>query len=283
MSFSGKTLEELNLIDDFMINAVVSNREVGEAFCRRALSVLLQRNIGKLSIIAQRTVPALAPGLRGIRMDVEINEYADKDDVSVHNVYDLEPHLKNNIDLPRHNRFYQAKIDSRYMESGEKNFSKLPNLYVITITNYDPFGQDYMMYTVNNRFNEVLDLEYKDGLQFIYFYTKGHKGGNKDIQAMLQYFQNSTEDNVVDEATREIHDYISRVKIMPEVRDAYMRFEELMEYAKIKGRELGREESLRIFEKLIHSGKLAIEDVAAEMNITVAELEQRLGIIKETV
>lgn len=31
------------------------------------------------------------------------------------NVYDIESHLQKETDFPRHNRFYQAKIDGRYL------------------------------------------------------------------------------------------------------------------------------------------------------------------------
>ena len=83
------------------------------------------------------------------------------------NVYDLEPHLQQNMHISKHNRFYQAKIDSRYLKSGETDFSKLPNLYVITITNFDPFGYDYMMYTIKNQCMELPQLDYDDGLRFV--------------------------------------------------------------------------------------------------------------------
>lgn len=76
-------------------------------------------------------------------MDVEVKE---TENGTVRNVYDLEPHKKNDLDFPRHNRFYFAKIDGRYVESGLKDFSKIPNLYVISITNFDLFGKDAMVY-----------------------------------------------------------------------------------------------------------------------------------------
>ncbi len=180
MSYTNKTLEQLNVMDDFLMNAVTANPDVGEHFCRTVLSVLLQRKIEKIRIVSQRAIPAMIPGLRGIRMDVEIEEFGEETDMPV-NVYDLEPHLQKGIHLPRHNRFYQAKIDGRSMKSGETDFLKLPNLYVLTITNYDPFGYDYMMYRIRNRCEEVPQLQYDDGLEFIYFYTGGQKGGNESI------------------------------------------------------------------------------------------------------
>ena len=221
-----KTIDELDLLDDYLNNAVASNKEIGELCYRRVLSVLLQKEIGKLRIVCQRTLPAFLPGLRGIRMDVEIKELRGE---KVTNVYDLEPHKQKNLNLPKHNRFYQAKIDSRGLKRGEKDFSKIPNLYVITITNFDPFGYDYMMYTIKNSCVEIPELPYEDGLQFVYFNTKGRKGGSKAIQSMLTYMQDSNEEYAVDEATREVHSYVSRIKSMEEVREGYMTFGDLID------------------------------------------------------
>ena len=231
MAYTKRNLEELNIMDDFLMNAIATDEEVGVPFCREVLSVLLQRKIGAIRVISQRTIPALTPKLRGIRMDVEvIEDLTSEEHLPAMNIYDLEPHIPDDTDLLRHNRFYQAKIDSRYLKSGERDFSKLPNLYVITILNYDPFGYDYMMYNVRNQCKEVPELEYEDGLYYVYFYTDGTKGGTPEIKAMLNYFKESTQENVTNEATRKIHDYASKVKVEPEVRDAYMTFEDKIYY-----------------------------------------------------
>lgn len=236
MSYTNKTLEQLNVMDDFLMNAVTANPDVGEHFCRTVLSVLLQRKIEKIRIVSQRAIPAVIPGLRGIRMDVEIEEFGEETDMPV-NVYDLEPHLQKGIHLPRHNRFYQAKIDGRSMKSGETDFLKLPNLYVLTITNYDPFGYDYMMYRIRNRCEEVPQLQYDDGLEFIYFYTGGQKGGNESIKAMLNYLEHSVEENAVDDATKEVHRFVGQVKVLPEVRFKYMTFEDYIYYERLEAAE----------------------------------------------
>lgn len=219
MGYTKKTLQELDLIDNFLSNAIASNKEINEPFYRLLLSVLLGKEIKTVRVLAQQIIPAATPELRGIRMDVEITEYEEE---TVTNVYDVEPHLKDALHLPRHNRYYQAKIDGRYVRRGLKDFSGIPNLYVITITNYDLFGKDYMMYTVRNRCVEVPELEYDDGLQFVYFYTKGKKGGSQTIKNMLTYIQNSDSKNAVDEATREMDSYVRKVKNLPEVEAGYM-------------------------------------------------------------
>lgn len=230
MSYMNKPFEELDVLDNFLINAIATDAHVGEAFCRKVLSVLLQRTVGKVKVVAQYTLPAQNPKYRGIRMDVKVEEFESGDETQLANVYDMEPHLQNDLHLPRHNRFYQAKVDSRYMKRGDDDFSGMPNLFVITILNFDPFGYDYMMYSFENRCAEVPELKYEDGLKFIYFFTNGTKGGSEPIRIMLQYLQRSTADNARDESTKELHDYVCKVKTAPEVREDYMRFEEFIAF-----------------------------------------------------
>lgn len=50
MSYTNKTLAELNVWDDFLMNAIVTTPKLGEEFCRMSLSVLLQRKIGKIKV-----------------------------------------------------------------------------------------------------------------------------------------------------------------------------------------------------------------------------------------
>lgn len=231
MSYVKRPLEELNLLDDFLMGAVASNEEIGPEFCRIVLSTFLAREIGEVRVVAQRTIPASSPKLRGIRMDVEVMEArGETKELPAMNIYDIEPHLQSGGNLPRRNRFYQAKVDGRNMPGGSREFYDLPNLYVITITPYDPFGHDYMMYTVKNQCGEVPEMRYEDGLRFIYLNPRGAKGGNSEIREMLQYFQDSREENAVNDGLKKIHSYVSRVKVLPEVEKEYMKFEEIIYY-----------------------------------------------------
>lgn len=47
---------------------------------------------------------------------------------------------------------------------------------------------------------------------------------------MLNYFKQSTQNNATNEATKKIHDYTKKVKVQPEVRDAYMKYEDIIDY-----------------------------------------------------
>ena len=156
-------------------------------------------------------------------MDVEVVESGDDSDV-VANVYDVEPHTADDMDFAKANRFRQAKIDGRYMESGDNDFKHLPDLYVITITNFDIFGKDQMIYTFREKCEEIPDLPYEDGLCFIYFNTTGQKGGSQSIKNMLHFIENSDTSAAVDTETQELEQYIRKVKMNPEVRRELMTF-----------------------------------------------------------
>ena len=239
-----KALEEMDVMDDFMITELASHPTEGKKFARTLLSVLLQRKIGEITVHAQSVFQGDTPELRGIRLDVEITEKIDdsreEGETAACRIYDVEAQNRKVTDLPRRSRFYQAKLDSKGLESGEKNWSNLPDLYVIMISNYDPFGYDYMMYTIHNKCVELPELEYKDGLKYIYFYTKGTKGGTKEIKTLLSYLQHSIMDNVRDEATQSIHDSVEKIKHSAEVRGKYMTIGEIMDYNKEIGYEEGR-------------------------------------------
>lgn len=248
-----KKFEELDVIDDFLMNALANDVEVGEEFCKSLVKGLLQRELGKIRVNVQRVIIPETPKQRGIRLDVEILELEQEsmEGECVKNIYDIEPHLRDKTNLPKHNRFYQAKIDGRNMSSGEKEFVNLPNLYIITITNYDPFGYGYMMYTINNACQEVSELEYEDGLKFIYFNTKGTLGGTKNIKNLLNYIQESKIENVTDDITREIHKCVCKVKTFPEVRSGYMTLEEKIFYERLDARE---EEKMAVVKRMLERG-----------------------------
>ncbi len=275
-----KTIDEANLIDDVLMNLVASDPDVGEEFCRTLLSVLLQKEIGSVRVLAQRVIPGLDERMRGVRLDVEVTE-EDKDNTTrTANVYDIEPHTRRDPDMFRMMRFRQAKIDSRYMKSGDNDFSHLPDLYMIQITNFDPFDKDYMLYTIHNKCDEVNDLKCDDGLKFLYFYTKGRKGGSKAIQNMLEYLQNSREAAAVDSATKEVDKLLNNVRQNPEIRGKYMTFGEKLDRTYIEGREEGREEGLKEGQD-----KLLINLICRNLSqgMSVTEMANFIGIEEETI
>lgn len=55
--------------------------------------------------------------------------------------------------------------------------------------------------------------------------------------------QNSKEKSVTDETTRKIHEYVSRVRVQPEVRQEYMKYEEIIAYERRDAAEKAAQET----------------------------------------
>ena len=87
-----KSIDEVDLMDDIFMNLVASDPDVGEDVCRILLSVLLQKEIGRVTVHAQRMIPGGGVDVRGIRLDVEVDESDDGGGIA--NIYDIEPHRK---------------------------------------------------------------------------------------------------------------------------------------------------------------------------------------------
>ena len=89
-------LENLNVLNNFLINAIANDPDVGEAFFRLMLSILLDMKIGRVSVRAQPFLPGNIPGLRGIQLDVEVTEYLDENPKGANcRLFNVEPQLYN--------------------------------------------------------------------------------------------------------------------------------------------------------------------------------------------
>ena len=127
-------------------------------------------------------------------------------------------------------------------------------MYVLTILDKDPFGYDYMAYSIRNKCEEIEEPEYGDGLRFYYFYTKGRLGGNEGMKTMLRYIGDSRKENALDEATKKLHMFAESVKIQSEVRESYMLWEDYEEMMREAGEMNARIET--VFDFLHGKGEI---------------------------
>ena len=175
-----RKLEELNLMDDFLFNAMLTHPETGEKFTHTILKLLFNRDFKNLKVSAQKFYAGMNTDLRGARLDVCIEgDCVDIDGEDIPSVYDVEPDQNDKAKaiaaFPKRSRFYHAIIDSRSLKSGE-DFGKLKQVYVIFICNYDLFGDDRVWYTIKNRCLEEPEMDYEDGAVTLVLYTRGTKG-----------------------------------------------------------------------------------------------------------
>ncbi len=119
---------------------------------------------------------------------------------------------------------------------------KLPEFISIWILSYDPFGEGRMMYHVRNMVEENPTLCYNDGAARIYLYTGGVLGGSKELKALLDFMQNSNDDNATDEELKKLLGIVNRIKGDEKVGEQYMLFKSDLDYERDAARAEGHAE-----------------------------------------
>ena len=273
-----RNLEELNLLDDFLMGSVLSYPGIGPEVCRRMVSIILKREIKQIRIIPQKVYFGADTDKHGIRLDVYAEEKAD----DLNTVYDIEPDKDGReslrLALPKRARFYHAKIDADSLASGE-DYGKLKNVIVIFICPYDPFQLNRMVYTIKSCCVEEPGLVYEDGARTIFLYTKGIKGNPPaELQRLLQYLEDSREENAKDADLMAIHQMVQKVKHDREVSLEYMKIFErerlIREDGYASGREAGKEaELVEIIRRKQQKG-LSADDIAEWLELDKEYVEK---------
>ena len=277
MGYTKEPFEELDVMSDFLNNSLANNQDFGTDYCRLMIKNLIGLDAKNIKVESQKFFGPTDPNKRGIRLDVEVREYIDNPETIV-NIFDIEPHRQNDIDNPpKKLRFYQSKIDSPTLKSGEKNYNSLPNLYILFITNYDPFGEDYMLYTVKNTCVELPQMCYDDGVVKYYFNTSGAKGGSKELKEFLTYIENSVDENISNDEIRQLHQYVQSVKHSESERNGYMTWGDKIDGIVAEAvAEAVAEKDAQLDEKnaLLNEKDAQLDEKDAQLKAMMAEIEQ---------
>ena len=276
-----RNLEELNLLDDFLMGSVLSYPGIGPEVCRRMVSIILNREIRQIRIIPQKVYFGADTDKHGIRLDVYAEEKAD----DLNTVYDIEPDKDGReslrLALPKRARFYHAKIDADSLASGE-DYGKLKNVIVIFICPYDPFQLNRMVYTIKSCCVEEPGLVYEDGARTIFLYTKGIKGNPPaELQRLLQYLEDSREENAKDADLMAIHQMVQKVKHDREVSLEYMKIFERERLIREDGYASGKEaELVEIIRRKQQKG-LSADDIAEWLELDKEYVEKVMKLLEE--
>lgn len=280
-----RKLEELNLMDDFLFNAMLTHPETGEKFTHTILKLLFNRDFKNLKVSAQKFYAGMNTDLRGARLDVCIEgDCVDIDGEDIPSVYDVEPDQNDKAEaiaaFPKRSRFYHAIIDSRSLKSGE-DFGKLKQVYVIFICNYDLFGYDRVWYTIKNRCLEETEMDYEDGAVTLVLYTRGTKGKiSEELRQFLNYMENTDQNNAVNDELKSIQRMVDAVKRDGEVSLRYMKSFEHDQLMYERGIEQGRLAEIKNTERERQNTEK--EKLRADMaQSRIKELEAELRKYKE--
>ncbi len=244
-----KKYEELCFRDDFMFGKVMADPEL----CRRVLECLLQHPVSELrEVQTLRQFKFVADG-KPIRLDV-YNEDSEG------NIYDAEMENLNHKSveshqLPRRSRYYQASIDTDYMDEGD-SYRNLPDSHVMFICTFDPFGLGLSQYTFCEKCEEDHELKLNDGTVKI-FYNCSYDG--EDIPDNLREFYDYVENgNAGNELTKRIDEAVVKSRKNSVWRSQYMKERIVLQDARDEGK---TEESFDRIRNMLSRGKTVEEIV----------------------
>ncbi len=103
------------------------------------------------------------------------------------NIYDVEVQVGDRKNHERRIRYYRTAIDWSYLEKG-KDYSELPELYMIFISDFDPFAMNKVHYEITPYIKGTAQ-EYNNGVHIHYFNTKVNDG--TFLSELMQYLADS--------------------------------------------------------------------------------------------
>ena len=241
-----KKLQDLNLMDRFLFSELIENAEAYKLI----LEIILEREINfKGEPIAENEKRKELLG-KIARLDV----CAIGDD---NRVYNAEVQKENENNMHKRMRYYGALMTSKLLPEGTIDYNRLSDLCMIVIAGFDMGGEGKYRYTVRRMYEGYPDKEVYDGEVILYLNTKGKDtaGVSNELIAMLEYFEETTDDKALSSGYERIirlNEIVSSIKANDEIGVKYMNaYEERMhdiqearEQGEKTGEERGRTEGL---------------------------------------
>lgn len=259
MSQTKKSLQDLTLLDRFLFAEVIEDAETFE----NVLSIILGQDISIKGHPQSEHEKRTSPLKRQVRLDVWAEDDTDA-------VYNIEAQKENTKNLPHRSRFYQALIDSKLLDPGEIDFSKMKDCYSIIIAPFDLFGEGLYQYTFQMNCNET-GQPLNDGAIRIFLNTHGQNPEDisSELKELLYYMEHTTEDIFCSTPRlQEIKKHVNIVKSSEEIGVKYMQEweEKILEKRKARAEGLaeGRAEGetfrlIQLIKKKIQKSKSFIQ------------------------
>ena len=231
-----KQLKELTLKDNFMFGAVMMEEEN----CKRFLELALGFPIERVEVSKEKSI-VYHPEYKGVRLDV----YAKNE----HNTrYNVEMQVAKKAELGKRVRYYHGQIDMELLLSGS-DYTELPEVYVIFICDFDPFGKKKYRYTFTKQCEEEPGAQLQDGCKSIFLSTRGEN--DREVPGELVSFLNfvkadlsESETDFEDDFVEKLQNTIRRIKSNREMEERFMIFEEMLRDERAEGKAEGKAEGI---------------------------------------
>ena len=243
------SIKEFCLMDDtFMSTVFADNIECTELM----LHIILNRQDLKVqSVTTQHELKNLHG--RSIRLDIHAIDADGKE-------YDIEVQRDDNGALPQRARYNSSLIDAHLLDTG-KYFDKLPETYIIFITEHDVLGGSQPIYLID-RVIKGLNKDFNDGSHIVYVNGAMRTGDTPLAMLMHDFFCNNPADmnyKQLSERTRYYKESDKGVSEMCKI------MEDLTTAAEAKGKAEGKAETLK---ELVKEGLISISVAAKKAGMT---------------
>lgn len=265
-----RTLQELTLKDNFMFGAVMADEDI----CREFLELALEIPVERVVVSKERSI-VYRPEYKGIRLDVYARDLE-------HTHYNVEMQVVPKPALSRRARYYHGQLDMESLLKG-KDYTELPDSYVIFICDFDPFDRRLYRYSFPDLCREDTGLSMDNGSVTIFLSTQGQ---NKDeVPNALVNFLNFVKadlagsmDDYEDDFVKRLQASIRKIKSSREMEGCFMIFEEMLRDERAEGKAEGKAESiLKLLEDIGNVSKNLQDKILQEKNLEVLDRWVRLA------
>ena len=261
-----KQLKELTLKDNFMFGAVMMEEEN----CKRFLELALGFPIERVEVSKEKSI-VYHPEYKGVRLDV----YAKNE----HNTrYNVEMQVAKKAELGKRVRYYHGQIDMELLLSGS-DYTELPEVYVIFICDFDPFGKKKYRYTFTKQCEEEPGAQLQEGCKSIFLSTRGEN--DREVPGELVSFLNfvkadlsESETDFEDDFVEKLQNTIHRIKSNREMEERFMIFEEMLRDERAEGKAEGKAEG--IAEGIAEGKTEAVLEMLLELMNDLGEISDEL-------
>ncbi|MGN1168357.1 MAG: Rpn family recombination-promoting nuclease/putative transposase [Lachnospiraceae bacterium] len=269
-----KQLKELTLKDNFMFGAVM----IEEENCKRFLELALGFPIERVEVSKEKSI-VYHPEYKGVRLDV----YA-KDESNTR--YNVEMQVAKKEELGKRVRYYHGQIDMELLLSGS-DYTELPDVYVIFICDFDPFGKKKYRYTFTRKCEEESEIYLQEGCKSIFLSTRGEnvEQVSEELVKFLNFVKadlSESEKDFEDGFVKKLQETIREVKSNREMEERFMIFEEMLREERAEGREEGKaegkaEDILELLEELSEVSDEFRNRIMSEKNLGVLRKWHKLA------
>lgn len=255
-----KQLKELTLKDNFMFGAVMIEEENCKGFLELALGFPIER----VDVSKEKSI-VYHPEYKGVRLDV----YA-KDERNTR--YNVEMQVASKPEIGKRTRYYHSQIDMELLLSGS-DYTELPDVYVIFICDFDPFGSQKYRYTFVRQCEEDSDLRLHEGCKSIFLSTSGKNDWevSEELVKFLNFVKadlSESETDFEDDFVKKLQESIRRIKSDREMEERFMIFEEMLRDERAEGKAEGKaEDVLELLEELGDVPESMRDKIATETNL----------------